>query len=129
MGKDKEKVYYEGRVELDEAVSHLEHLVEGLRQGTVGFSKGEYRVTLRPEAMIRIDVEARRDGEKESVEIELSWKKPPEDEGGRLEISDRDVEPEGEPEAEDSPETDEPAPPYARAGEAADDGEGGEQES
>ena len=72
----KNEVNVKGRVELSEAITYLQNLVTSLKKGKVCIENSDAHVTLEPQALVKLEVEARckADG-KESLEIELSWRK------------------------------------------------------
>ena len=69
----KKKVGYEGEVELGEARSYLEEILEGLGAGAVWVQSGNDLVGLHPADRVRIRVEARRKKEVQRLRVELEW--------------------------------------------------------
>lgn len=79
MGKsEKVKIEYESTLELDQAVSYLEKLLEGLKSGTLRVEKEAEAVTLHPRGPVTLEVEAKQKRERESFEISMKWHRVPE---------------------------------------------------
>jgi amphi-Trp domain-containing protein len=74
MGNEKTKVNYELETTLDECISKLKGLVEGLEQRQLVLRNRSEAVELPPAAIISLSVQAKQKGHRESLEIELEWK-------------------------------------------------------
>ncbi len=71
----KQTVKVKGVMERDQAVGYLEDLVAGLKAGRVCVQQEDRFVTLCPEGLISVEVEASIKKGKEKFELELSWRK------------------------------------------------------
>lgn len=69
------EIQFEGTIEHDKAVAYLESLVSSFKKGTVCVQKGEEFVTLKPNGVVHLEVEAEEKGDKEKLSLKLSWKK------------------------------------------------------
>ena len=74
MGDDKQNVKYEAKTTLDDAVTRLEELVEGLRSREVLLRSRSDALRLHPGTIVSMALEGKQKGSKESIEIELSWR-------------------------------------------------------
>jgi amphi-Trp domain-containing protein len=91
MGKkDKVKVEFESTMELDQAISYLEGLLDGLKSGTVHVERDTESVTLHPHDPVTLQVEAKQKEKKESFEIAVKWYRVPEADATGLTISDEE---------------------------------------
>jgi amphi-Trp domain-containing protein len=70
----KREVKVKGVLDLGEAVTILEGLLEGLKGGTVCVEGGQGFLTLRPSESVLLEVEAKSCTGKEKLEIEMSWR-------------------------------------------------------
>jgi len=77
MGKDKDKskdkVKLEGVMTLAEAASTVADVASGLKAGSVCMAVGEDCLTLRPSAMVEVEMKLTRKKDRECVQIELNW--------------------------------------------------------
>lgn len=74
VGKSqKQRVEFESRMELEQVVSYLESLLDGLRSGTLHVEHESSAVTLHPHSPVKVEVEAKQKEDKESIEIEIKW--------------------------------------------------------
>lgn len=71
MGKDKYKS--KSLMTRDELTTYLEALLAGLRHGTLILDNDERPLVLRPSDTIEAEVEIKQKGDKEKVELKLSW--------------------------------------------------------
>lgn len=71
MGKDKYKS--KSLMTRDELTTYLEALLAGLRHGTLILDNEERPLVLRPSDTIEAEVEIKQKGDKEKVELKLSW--------------------------------------------------------
>lgn len=78
MSSKKTSVDFEGTLPLAEAIKHLEHLLEGLREGTVRLSRGVESISLTPAKQVDVEIEARQKDDKERLSFELKWRQQPE---------------------------------------------------
>lgn len=73
--KEKEEVNLKGKVELQKLVAYWEDLVSCLKAGTVCIQNGEHAVALSPEGLVDVEIKASKKSDKESLLIEVSWRK------------------------------------------------------
>lgn len=67
------KIKVQGVMSLDQAVRHLEEILEALKQGGVRLQAGEDILVVQPQAMVEFEMKAARKKDKEKIEIEISW--------------------------------------------------------
>lgn len=72
MGKP--KFEYSGNLDINEAITYLEGIVEGLKVRRVTLSENGDGVSLTPRNEIKFCVEATGGDEKQSLNLELRWK-------------------------------------------------------
>ena len=75
MGDDKNKLEYEVQTTLQEAVSYLEELLDGLKQAQVILKHRAEAIALQPSSVVTMSVKAKQKGAKESVAFEMHWKR------------------------------------------------------
>ena len=81
MGADKEKdenkgeVTYEGSVEREGVKNALQNLAASIAEGKVVVEHGGEHVVLAPGSAVQLSLTAKKKGEKESIQIELSWQR------------------------------------------------------
>ncbi len=63
-------------MELPKAISYLDDLVASLKAGRVTIADGVQDLSLVPEEAVKVEVKASQKAEKESISIELSWRRP-----------------------------------------------------
>lgn len=88
-GKDKKTIAFEGTLEQDRVVEYLEHLVAGVKAGTVSLQRGGDSLSLHPDQVVNLELEARQSPNKESLTVKLRWRRENEtilDEEDMLEI-------------------------------------------
>lgn len=96
----KKEVSYETQMTLKKAVEFLEALVSGLKAGRVCVQQGHESVTVRPEKVVNLEIEAREKKEREALGFKLTWRKPiAAEEDTDLKISSEEPLPEAEEEA------------------------------
>jgi amphi-Trp domain-containing protein len=61
-------------VTLEQATEYLEGLLDGLRSGRVRIEHEGQSLELRPQKSVRLELEARRKADKESVLFKLAWR-------------------------------------------------------
>lgn len=74
MGEKKE-VSMKSVINKNDAASYLEEMAKALREGKVVVSNNSNSITLNPEDSVEIELEAEAKKGKESLSIELSWRK------------------------------------------------------
>jgi len=75
--KNKKKLtFIEGEMQREEAVKSLEAVVAGLASGSLELREGDDQITLCPEDVLFMEMKAKQSGSKESLELELKWRKP-----------------------------------------------------
>jgi amphi-Trp domain-containing protein len=72
---DKQSASFEGQVELTEALDYIKSLAVALRKGTAYVQNGTDVVSLEPEPIVGMEVEARAKKDKQSLTISLQWRK------------------------------------------------------
>jgi amphi-Trp domain-containing protein len=83
----KQKMKFAEQQALDTCIRQLEALLEGLKSGTLSLSQGGEKLWLRPGGAVDIELRAEQSGDRESLEIQLGWRRaslhvvsrPPED--------------------------------------------------
>ena len=102
----KNEIEFKTPVNRDEAVAHLEKLIECLKAGRIVIEKGTHFVSIAPGENMVLELECCQKKEKEKVSFELSWNPiPPEPRPKeRLTISFNEPKPEPMEEAKNSPE-------------------------
>jgi amphi-Trp domain-containing protein len=73
----KNEVEFKTLVHRDEAVAHLEKLVECLKAGRIVMEKGKHFVSVAPGENMVLEMECSQKKEKEKVSFELSWNPQP----------------------------------------------------
>jgi len=74
MRKKEAKV--KAAMELAKAITYLDDLVASLKAGKIAVGDGETSLSLAPEEAVKVEVKATQKVDKESISIELSWRKP-----------------------------------------------------
>ena len=75
MSHDKNKLEFELQTTLDDCIGQLEQLVRGLKSGQVLLEKRAEALQLQPSSVVSFALKARQKGSKESIEIELAWRR------------------------------------------------------
>lgn len=110
---------FAGAMTAAQAADYLEGMAKAIRAGVLTLENGRQVLGLAPTGVVSIEVEAKRKGDEEKVEVEIQWRRaavlaPP-----ALKISDQ-APPEPAPEPEEIPSVDSPE---ASAGDVGDVGE------
>ncbi|MGD2108619.1 MAG: amphi-Trp domain-containing protein [Phycisphaerae bacterium] len=63
-------------MELPKAISYLDDLVASLKAGRVTIENGAQDLSLTPDEAVKVEVKATQKPEKESISVELSWRRP-----------------------------------------------------
>lgn len=79
MGKSKVKM--QGVMGREEALAHLEGVVDNLRRGTLTLSRGDDRVSLTLAEVVEFKLKGDAKGDEERLSLELCWKRTPVDPG------------------------------------------------
>lgn len=74
-GKDRREVVFEGDVDLQSAVAHLEALVAALKSGTLSIEQGVQTLTVHPAGSIALAVKVKSKVDREAVSLELAWER------------------------------------------------------
>jgi amphi-Trp domain-containing protein len=69
----KTELEFEQRVTAEQAAAYLEEVAEGLRTGALELSAGDERVRLSPGEVVKIELEASSDNDKQELSIEMKW--------------------------------------------------------
>ena len=85
MSKE-QRVQFDGFLELEQAAAYLEDIARGIRTGTLSLRHGGEAVTLSPRPMLKVELEAKQSKDKEKVELEIKWRRAPEQSGAELDI-------------------------------------------
>ena len=75
MSSDKNKLEYEVTTTVADCIEHIEGLLQGLKSGQVVLKNQTDAIQLSPGTVVSFAVKARQKGSKESLEIELGWKR------------------------------------------------------
>ena len=67
------KIKVQGVMSLDQAVRHLEEVLDALKQGGIRLQAGDDILVVQPQAMVEFEMKAARKKDKEKIEIEISW--------------------------------------------------------
>lgn len=73
--RNRESIELTARVKLEEALKHLETLVNSLRSGTACIQQGDQIVVLHPEDVVEMELQARRKGRQQQFALRLSWER------------------------------------------------------
>ena len=65
----------EGAVELPHVVAYLEQLVQALKAGTVRIRQDDEHIVLGPRGVVGFSLSARDRGRRQSLALELTWRK------------------------------------------------------
>jgi len=76
----KQSVSLKGEMELERVITHLQEIVNGLKEGTICIQQSTDLVTLKPSGNIEVELEATLKGDKEKLSMELSWRQETEKE-------------------------------------------------
>lgn len=71
----KQKIKFAEQQALDTCIRQLEGLLEGLKSGTLSLSQGGQKLWLRPGGAVDIELRAEQSGDRESLEIQLGWRR------------------------------------------------------
>jgi amphi-Trp domain-containing protein len=74
MRKKEAKV--KAAMELPKAISYLDDLVASLKAGRVTIADGVQDLSLVPEEAVKVEVKASQKADKESISLEISWRRP-----------------------------------------------------
>ena len=75
MSNDKQKLEYSSKTTLAGCIEHLEQLLGGLRARHVTLRNRTEAIDLRPASIVSLDMKARQKGHRESIELELAWRR------------------------------------------------------
>lgn len=71
--KDK-KMKVEGVMELSQAITYLENVLDSLKQGQLVLEAGQESLVLSPPSIVDFEMEVARKKDKEKFQVEISWK-------------------------------------------------------
>ena len=71
----KQKMKFAEQQALDTCIRQLRALLEGLESGTLSLSQGGEKLWLRPGSDVDIELRAEQSGDRESLEIQLGWRR------------------------------------------------------
>ena len=71
----KQKIKFAEQQALDTCIRQLRALLEGLESGTLSLSQGGEKLWLRPGGAVDIELRAEQSGDRESLEIQLGWRR------------------------------------------------------
>ncbi len=91
----KKSIELKGTMDIGRVISHLEEIVNGLKEGTICIQQGTDIVSLKPNSNIEIELEASLKSDKEKLSIELSWRQEPEIQAPDRDFKIMSAEPEG----------------------------------
>jgi amphi-Trp domain-containing protein len=69
------KVEIEGAMDLNQAISYLEDVLNSMKEGIIRVETGEEMVMLRPSQAVDFEMSASQKKDKEKFALKLSWKK------------------------------------------------------
>jgi amphi-Trp domain-containing protein len=69
----KTELGFKQRVTAEQAAAYLEEIAEGLRTGTLELSAGDESVRLSPGDVVKIELEASSDDDKQELSLEMKW--------------------------------------------------------
>ncbi len=72
----KKELEFEQRVTAEQAAVFLDEIARGLRSGTLQLSAGEKSVRLNPTSIVKLELEASGDEEKQELALEIKWHVP-----------------------------------------------------
>ncbi|MCO6438653.1 MAG: amphi-Trp domain-containing protein [Phycisphaerae bacterium] len=89
----KSEAKMKANLDLPKAIGYLEDVVKSLKAGRVCITNCEKSLTLTPEAMVRLELEASQKDDRESISLRIAWRKQEEEETtqGDLHISPDDT--------------------------------------
>ena len=70
----KKKIEFENVLSRAETIAYVEAILDGLKKGTLRFKQGDTELALSVPNAMEVEVEAQRDGAREKIEFELSWR-------------------------------------------------------
>lgn len=73
------KVEIEGAMDLSQAISYLEDVLNSLKEGVIRVETGDEMVMLRPSQAVDFEMSASQKKDKEKFSLKLSWKKTKDD--------------------------------------------------
>ncbi|GMT49245.1 MAG: hypothetical protein IEMM0008_0784 [bacterium] len=71
----KQDVSMKGLVSSKEAAAYLQDLITCFKAGTICVQQGDEFVTLKPEDMVLLEIEAEQKKDKEKFILEMTWRK------------------------------------------------------
>ncbi|WP_028574579.1 amphi-Trp domain-containing protein [Desulfonatronovibrio hydrogenovorans] len=83
----KNEIKLKGVVEKETAISHLEDILETMKQGRINIQSSKDTVTITPGPFMAMEIKAKSGKGKEKIEIELSWRSDKEIKGEPFEIT------------------------------------------
>lgn len=104
----KHEIEFKTLMNRDEAIEHLEKLVQCLNAGKIVVERGKHFVSISPEEKISFELECSQKKDKEKISFELSWNPtlPDPDPEDQLNISFNEPDVEGPKEAKNGQKTD-----------------------
>jgi amphi-Trp domain-containing protein len=73
--KPKKEISVDAEVSLSTAVEYLQAVLGGLDAGVVTVQHGDHAVTVKPESVVNLQIEAKHKKDKEHLSLSLSWRK------------------------------------------------------
>ncbi len=74
----KKNISLKGEMDTKRAISYLEDIIKGLKEGTICIQQGTDLVTLKPSSTVDMELEASLKEDKEKISLKLAWKQPTE---------------------------------------------------
>lgn len=71
----KKEAQLKATMDLPRAIAYLEDLAKSLKAGKVCVTNCDKTVTLNPEKLVKLDLEAVQKDDRESLSLEISWRK------------------------------------------------------
>ena len=72
MGKT--ELEFEQRVTAEQGAAFLEEIAKGLRSGALELRGGAEKVRLQPTNIVKLELEASADGDKQQLMVEMKWR-------------------------------------------------------
>lgn len=71
----KSEAKMKANIELPKAIGYLEDVVKSLKAGRICITNCEKSLTLTPENVVKLELEATQKGDKEELSVRIAWRK------------------------------------------------------
>lgn len=75
MKGSRQELKVDGAVELPQAITYLEQLVQALKSGTAEVRQGDHAIVLGPRGVVGFSLRAVDKGKRQRLALELEWRK------------------------------------------------------